>query len=214
MKRGIIITLPRYDYVTEYLSSYSNNIVKISEEKQVKVKKIMDNQVTKKEVENIINSLDYNFIIFNGHGSSDSIEGQHETIIKAEINHNILKNRIIYARVCNSAEILGRECVKDSDISCYIGYKKSFQFYVNKKWIGNPLKDKTASLFLETSNQIPISLIKGNNAKEADNISKNLILKSINKILRDQTEESYLIAYSLWNNYINQIVLGNQKAVI
>ena len=59
-----------------------------------------------------------------------------------------------------------------------------------------------------------ILYIKGNSTKEAHEKSKNQMLKNIKKVLRSKTQESFLIAESLWNNYIGQELIGNEEALL
>jgi hypothetical protein len=211
MRKGIILTLPQYDIVTEYLSAFSSKIEKVSYEKGIFLKSLKREEVNKKEFEKIINKLDCKMIVFNGHGNESCIAGnKEEVLVKAEENEHILKNRIVYARSCEAASTLGKACVEDSD-GCFIGYVLPFEFYFNQEWITNPIKDNTARLFLESSNVVPISIIKGSTSTEANERSKKKILKNIKKVLRSKTQESFSIAESLWNNYLGQVLLGNKN---
>src|SRR3989344_693192 len=209
MNKGIIITLPRSDYVTEYISQFSNGIIQEAIKKNIKIKELKDKKANRKEFEILVKSLDYRMIVFNGHGSDKSIEGHNEVLVECGVNDSILKERITYARSCNAGKVLGKVCMKDTKNGCFIGYELPFMFYVDKSWISTPKKDKIAPLFLEPSNLVPISLIKGNSASHAHENSKKQILKNINKVLRKGDEESFLFATALWNNYIGQVIFGN-----
>jgi len=214
MNRGMIITLPRNDYVTEYISQFSNEIISEANKKGLKVKKLKDNNANRKEFETAIKKLDYNFLVFNGHGSNKSIEGQNEVLVEYKVNDSLLKERITYALSCNAGKILGKECMKNNKDGCFIGYKLPFMFYIDNDWVSIPKKDKIAPLFLEPSNLVPISLIKGNSALHAHENSKKQILKNINKVLREGGRESFLFAEALWNNYIGQVLIGNPYATL
>lgn len=211
MERGIIITLPRHDDVTDYISQFSRSIIKEADKKNVNVKTIKDKEVNKKDFEKVVKKLDYNMIIFNGHGSDKCIYGyKNKILIECDVNDNLLNKKITYARVCNAGATLGEKYIKDKH-GCFIGYKLPFMFYINTNRISKPLSDHTAELFIEPSNLIPISLIKGNTAIEAHESSKTAILKNINKVLRNKDKEHYLIAEALWNNYVGQVILGNES---
>lgn len=209
MRREILITLPRHDDVTEYLSQFSQQIEDSANERGIKIKKLKDKGAIKKYFEQIIKKLDCRMIVFNGHGSAEEIEGQKEIIIKLGVNDDLLKERIVYARSCHAASKLGKECTKNTKEGCFIGYDRPFQFYVDIQWLGNPLKDNIARLFLQSSNLVPISIIKGNSTSDANENSKKQILKNINKVLRDLNAESFKIAEALWNNYEGQVLYGN-----
>ncbi len=212
MRREILITLSRHDNVTEYLSKFSQQIEDSADECGIKIKKLKDNEAKQKEFEKVIKKLDCRMIVFNGHGSTEEIEGHKEIIVKLGVNDNLLMERIVYARSCHAASKLGKECTKNTKEGCFIGYDRPFQFYVDVQWVGNPLKDNTARLFLQPSNLVPISIIRGNSTSDANKNSKKNILKNINKVLRDLNAESFKIAEALWNNYEGQVLHGNPNA--
>ncbi len=87
-----------------------------------------------------------------------------------------------------------------------------FMFYVDTNWTSNPKKDKVAELFLSSSNQVPISILKGNNCQEAYDNGKKSMLKCIKRVLRNKTPDSFRIAEALLNNYLGQTLLGNKEA--
>jgi len=64
MNKGIIITLPRHDYVTEYISQFSVNILKEANKKNIKVKTLKDKKANRDEFEEVLKNLDYKMIIF------------------------------------------------------------------------------------------------------------------------------------------------------
>ncbi len=212
MKRGILITLPRHDEITEYLSQFSYQIDEAANERGIEIKKLKDKDVTKNVFEKIIKSQDYKIIVFNGHGSDRTIMGNKEILVEAGVNDFLIRDRIVYARSCHAGAILGKSCTKNSEEGCFIGYDKPFQFYVDVQWVGNPLKDNIARLFLESSNIVPISLIKGNLSIEAHERSKKQMLKNIKKILEKPNSESFKITEALWNNYLGQVIYGNKEA--
>jgi len=215
MRQGLIITLPRWDNVTEYLSQFSDEILKTADEQGIKYKALKDKFATKKEFEKVLNGLDYNFLVFNGHGSEESIKGQdNEIIVQKGDNEHILKDRIVYARACEAGAVLGEEAVKTSHDGCFIGYEHKFIFWADKSWDSVPLKDETAKLFLEPSNMAPISILKGHSTGEAHETAKKYTLKSIRRVLRNPTNESFWLASALWTNYNGQVIHGDSAATI
>ena len=129
MNKGLIITLPQWDNVTEYLSQFSNLIIKEAEDKGIKTKTLNGKSVNKPNFEKVIKNLNYNFVVFNGHGSPSCIKGhKDEIIIEAGDNEDLLKGRIVYARACEAGAMLGKLCVKDDDNGCFIGYNLPFVF--------------------------------------------------------------------------------------
>ncbi len=215
MNKGIIITLPRYEYAVNYLTVSSKSIIQEANKKGIKVKELKDKNANRKEFESLIKSLDYKMVVFNGHGSEDTISGHRgEPIVQAGVNDSLLKGRIIYARSCLAGNILGKECMKNDQEGCFIGYILPFMFYIDNEWLSNPHKDNIAPIFIEPSNLIPISLIKGNTTLQSHEKSKKQTLKTIKKVLRSGTKEAFLFAEKLWNNYTGQVLIGNESAIL
>ena len=137
-----------------------------------------------------------------------------KTLIKAGKNEKLLVNTIVYAISCRSAKILGPQCIK-SGTKTYLGYVDDFIFIIEEDKNTQPLKDKTANLFLEPAYQIGISLVKGNSAKFAFQKSQQLFKKNISKLMTSATspEEKDLLPYLFWNLQ-NQVCLGDKYAII
>ena len=210
MQKGLIITLPRYDDTTEYLTFYSRAIIQKAENRELKIKKVENGSLNIKEFSNILKKMDYKLVVLNGHGTEDSVFGyKNNEIIKVGKNEKLLNSRIVYSRSCNSAVILGKKIVEEGD-GCFIGYILPFVFYIDERWSTKPAHDKIAKLFLEPSNQIPLSIIKGHSGEEADTNSRKHILKTINKLLASKEKETALFLEALWNNYTGQVLLGNK----
>jgi hypothetical protein len=213
MQKGLIITCPEHDDATAYLTYFSKEIVAETITKSLKYKEVKDSKLNENEFTGILNKLDYRLIVLNGHGSFDSIFGyQDNIIIQLNKNDHLLKERIVYARSCNAGLKLGPECMKNTQDGCFIGYKLPFIFYMDSKWTTKPHNDKIAKLFLKPSNLIPISVIKGHSALEAHNKSKKKMLRIMSKLVKnkkDQETPFYLEA--LWNNYVGQVICGNEK---
>lgn len=215
MKKGLLITLPQSDDVTEYLAVFSKPIIEECERKRIKFVEIKKENVTKEKVESLICSYDYKFIIFNGHGGINSITGhKNQELIKKGVNDKILCNRITYARSCWAAAGLGIACMQCNKEGCFIGYNIPFMFLIDITWATNPSKDKIAKIFFDTSNQVPISLIKGKTAEESNKNSKTAMLKAIKKSLLKGDNDSQSIAEILWNNYSGQTILGEKEATL
>ena len=214
MQKGLLITCPEHDDATAYLTYFSKEIIKEAEDKTLKTKKIEDSELNLKRFSEIIEKIDYRLIVLNGHGSPDSILGyKQNAIIKIGENDKLLKERIVYARACNAGMILGPECMKETNDGSFIGYSLPFIFFVDQKWSTKPHNDNVARLFLEPSNLVPISIIKGHTSSEAHNNGKRQTLKTMNMLLKEKHEQEipfYLEA--LWNNYIGQVIFGNSEA--
>ncbi len=186
-------------------------MIKEADIKGIKYKKLDGKAATKSNFEKVINNLDYNFVMFNGHGSPTSIKGhKNDIIIELGVNESLLKDRIVYARACEAGATLGESCSEGK--GCFIGYNFPFVFWADKTWDSVPQKDEIAKLFLEPSNMAPISLIKGHTAEDAHKNSQLHILKNIKREIKNNTKDSPLIIEGLLNNYYGQVLLGNVNA--
>jgi len=168
MKKGLLITLPRSDDVTEYLYFFSKKIIQECEKKGINVKSLEKSEVTKKNFISNLESYDYRLIVLNGHGEVDYVTGHKgEKLIGIRSDAKKLSNRITYARSCWAAAGLGVSCMKEGNDGCFIGYDIPFMFLMDTTWASNPIKDNTAKIFFDTSNKVPLGLIKGKTTKQA-----------------------------------------------
>ena len=79
----------------------------------------------------------------------------------------------------------------------------------------HPLEDKSARMFLEPSNYVALSLLKGHTAYEANQKSKNEIRKNILKLLANtDTDGDQSMLPLMISNYNHQICLGDGNATI
>lgn len=209
MAKSMLMTRPKYDDGTEYLSAYAYEILKKFKDKYI-IKDFKEKEVTKENLEKYIKIKNPKLLFLNGHGNESEIYGHKDIVIFSKENSHLLKNKIIYARACFSANILGKEAVKESS-GCFIGYIYPFSFWISGERSATPLKDKVASLFLIPSNEIVNSLLKGFSAEESNNISKNMMINNMKEILAmEQKNEPGAtgMLQILWDNYEGQILLG------
>jgi hypothetical protein len=213
MKKGLIITMPQYDVVTEYFSQFSKEILKEAKGEDLPIKSLVGKEVVKSFFESVAEDFPYNILVLNGHGTAEEIFGQDKKPLIAEgVNERLLAGRITYARACEAGASLGKSVALLNKDGCFIGYKLPFQFYGDITWETNPIKDNTARIFLGPSNAIPIALIHGKTASEAHENAKRMTLKNLNKVLRNIDKDSLAIAEALWNNYDGQVLLGKGDA--
>ena len=216
MQKGLLITCPEYDDGTAYLTYFSRLIIEEALNKSIKTKKIKDENLNAKDFSEIMEKLDYRLVVFNGHGLPDSIYGyKGNIIVKLGQNDNSLKERIIYARACNAGLLLGPECMKKTENGSFIGYNLPFVFFMDEKWTAKPHNDKIAGLFLEPSNLVPISIIKGYTSLEAHKNAKRQMLKNMESLLKNkQEQETPFYLEALWNNYNGQVIFGDNSAIL
>lgn len=215
MSKCLLITRPNHDLTTTYLYHWSRLILNQATKSKIKVIDLKAGRASKKEVTGIINKVQPSCIIFNGHGNETEITGMdNKTIIKAGKNEKLLVGTIVYAISCRSAKLLGPQCIK-SGTKTYLGYIDDFIFITDEDKTTQPLKDKSAALFLEPAYQIAVALIKGNSATFSFKKSQQLFKKNIYKLMTSATspEEKDLLPYLFWDLQ-NQVCLGDKNAAI
>lgn len=212
---SFLITRPDYDPVTKYLSYWSESIVEVAKNKGRKTVDLKGQKVTKDELTGRIAKLNPSLVVLNGHGSENSIVGQNdETLIEVGDNEHILHSRITYAVSCRCGKNLGPKSVEAGN-STFIGYDDDFVFMSDRKYLSRPLKDKMAQPFMEASNRVPISLLKGHKASDASRQSKEMFEKSYKTLSSSSSDPNSLqAAHFLWWDMMHQVCLGNGNATI
>lgn len=177
----IIITRPEHDPATRYLSCWSIFIIEAANKKNIEITDLHQEKATKKELEGRLYKIDPTFVILNGHGSDEYILGHDDKELINLNNKDLLKGKVTYAVSCNSAKKLGKACADKN--TAYIGYDESFVFNIERKYLSQPIKDQRAARFLQPSNQVSLSLIKGHTAEESSQSSKKSFREAIQKLL-------------------------------
>jgi len=214
MDKTVLITRPEYDAPTLYLSKWSEKIIDEAKAKGIKVIDLHRDKANKKRVVGTLEKTNTKLVIFNGHGSDIAVYGQDNEAILETSDAKAVKDKIIYARACRAAGVLGNNSIASGAIS-FLGYTEDFIFFRNRNDESQPLKDKTAEQFLEPSNYIAISLLKGHTTGEANNRSKNLFRKNIEKlIVAGPISSDYQTIRGILWDMRNQVCLGNQNALL
>lgn len=198
---SLLITRPRYDKLTHYFFYWAQLLINEANRKSLKIFDLSKEKAVRKTVESYLAKQSPKLVIFNGHGNDVCIAGQYnEELISAGDNEYFLKEKCVYVRACSAGKILGPKII-EAGATGFIGYKKPFIFWRDENSFHNPLLDEFAKPFLECSNQVGISLIKGHSVKEAHDDSIKIYLKKITEML---TSESY-------NTFILPELIGNMK---
>lgn len=213
--RALLITRPNHDTITTYLFKWSIYVIQEAIKKGVKVLDLSEQKANNKTFVSYIEKNKPVLVFFNGHGNKDIIAGyNNEVLIESNKNEKLLAHKIVYARSCDAASNLGKLCIKNKTLT-FIGYKRKYALVYTMSKLTNPLLDQVAKLFLEPSNLIPISLVKGNNAKEAYRKSQEAMLRNFSYMLSTRATQIQKDSASfLWANRKNQVILGNENAHI
>jgi len=207
-KSSILITRPDHDVTTRYLCEWAKNVIAEAEKRGFSIYDLKGKKANKEKFEGIIAKTEPEVIFINGHGDSDCLSGyDNEVLVKAGENESLFAEKIIYALSCRSASELGRCSVKSGAIA-YLGYMDDFVFLIEQDKVGHPLKDCTASLFLDPSNLLAISLIKGHSPQESFRRAQEAQKKTIRKLLTSESAKSSsgLLPFLYWNMN-NQVCL-------
>ncbi len=90
-----------------------------------------------------------------------------------------------------------------------------FWLFLSKSRTTLPLLDPVAKFFLEASNLLPISLIKGHTVERAHQKSRGAMLKNYLYMQSSRaSQEQHEAAGFLYLNYLSQVVYGNRAAKV
>ena len=215
MNNSLLLTRPSHDLTTNYLYHWAALVINEAEKKNFKVYDLKDKKANQKSFAGIVKKTQPDLIYLNGHGSADFVCGDNdEIIVQKDRDEFLLKDKIVYALSCQSAKNLGPSCIKKGT-TAYLGYDDDFIFLYDEHKITRPTSDNIAENFLEPSNLLILSIIKGNSVKISFRRSQNSFKEKIIKILNSESHEQdfNLVSYLSWDMK-HQVCLGDQDAKI
>lgn len=213
MNKILLITRPKHDITTIYLFCWSQELVELAKQRKFSVLELNHKRANAKEFNSMVRKNEPSFVFINGHGNEKLVSGHdNEVLVEAGVNEDILSSKIIYALSCGSSKILGRQSIAKGTLA-YIGYEDDFIFFYDKEKVFKPLEDKTAALFLEPSNQLVRSILKGNSLENSCNRSKKKFYENIRSLLSSESSDNYLVPWLLWD-LKNQVCLGNKNIIL
>lgn len=207
-KGGFLITTPETDDTMFYCSAWSREIIGDAEKRGIKTKVLEKEKANRKNLEGYIEKQNPRFVVLNGHGTPNLIMGHgDEPMLELGKNEGIMRERIVFARSCYSLEELGKACVQKG-ATAFAGYRLPFVFIADPNRSAHPLKDKLAEPCFETSNLVPMSIIKGAPVSEAIQKanSKADQLISYWETREDLIEAPYVASCLYWN----KLALGHE----
>lgn len=210
MSRILLVSNAHHDAPTKYLTSWFDKIVEVAKnQSDVKIVELKKEQANKKELVDMIEKENPQLVIFNGHGSYDSIGGfNREILIKCDDNEQVLSGKIVHALACRCAKVLGNKCIT-LGTHCFIGYKEDFQLWTESKDSKEEhLADKTAGLFLDPAYEAIIAIIEGQKTGEAFTRSQNMYRQKLSESIANGQQETVLA--SIFHNMQHQVCLGDQ----
>lgn len=207
----ILVTRPNHDLPTIYLYRWSEELLELARRKLFTVLDLSGYKAVRSIFEKYLRVNRPVFVFLNGHGSTDYVMGiNREIIIDKNTDGNDIRGTVVYARSCNAGVSLGRIlCALGA--KTFIGYDKPFSVIASDSCNSRPLEDNMAKLFLDPSNLLVSTILKGNTAGEAYERSKIEMRRNINYLITrgDTSSATYL-----YNNLLGQVLFGDQDAKI
>jgi hypothetical protein len=197
----LLLTRPDYERTTRYISTWAEKIVDLAKSKGYHTVLLNGKRATRVIFESMMHRHNPTLVFINGHGAPDRIFGQDgEVILQTGVNEKTIAGSITYALSCSSAKELGPKAVA-AGATADIGYTGDFIFMWSIDKRTRPLEDKTAEMFLEPSNQIMTSLLKGTTTGEAVDHGRNAFAKNVRALLNSQSNEADTasLRYLLWD---------------
>ena len=214
MIRIIIATNPADDQVTEYLDAWHKKVVNFAKKQaNTQIFELNKKEANRISLTELIERKNPHLVIFNGHGSYDSIFGFDQGIlIKCDENEILLKNKIVHALACDSGKKLGPQSIKVGALA-YLGYKEQFKFAFINNSNEEKSQDKIANLFLEPAFKVVFSLLQGFSAKKAFDESQKACLNNLRSVIAKKSLKlNQAIAPRLFHNLTHQVCLGSDEA--
>ncbi|MBI3190956.1 hypothetical protein HYZ41_04615 [archaeon] len=213
MSKIFLLTRPQHDHRVSYLYSWSEEILNFARNKNISFTDFKRNEANKTNVESYLKKKNPEMIIFNGHGTDTAILGhKDEPLIELDKNDNLLKDKIIYALACYSANNLGSNIIEKGG-KCFLGYSKPFAWVHSSDRTCNPATDRISFPFKEISNAIPLALLSGHTTNESNEKAKRIGEKLIEKysVSTDDETKKDIRFWLFWD--INcQEILGDKDA--
>ena len=213
--KGFLVTRPKHEILLSLLFHWTKPVVDAAYRKGYQVLDLSGEKATHNTFTSYMKKNTPSLVFFNGHGSATFIMGQdNEILIEADTNVEILRGTVVYARSCDAAKQLGIKAVENG-CRVFIGYKRKFVVAHSTVNVSHPFDDTLAKLFIEPSNIVSLSLLKGNPAGEAYHKSQRAMRRNLSFMLSSaaSTEQQAMASY-LWGNIKAQVVLGDQQATV
>lgn len=215
MNSTLLLTRPDHDRGTKYLYHWSKYVIETAASKGLKVLDLERKKATRVFFNSYIKKNNPRLIFLNGHGGKDCVCGYDNEIILDKKNcKDLLKEKILYVRSCEAGSFLGPLTIQEG-ATAFVGYSNKYWLIRSPEKNTKPLDDKIAKLFLEPSNQVPISLIKGNTVRSSFEKSQKDMYRNFNYMISSKaTTEERDAAFFLYANFSCQVMFGDVEAKI
>ena len=165
---------------------WSIPIIKAAESKGLSVYLVDGPDVVQSGIISRIEKLKPKFIFLNGHGDDETFYGYRNTPAIEITDTAIFRNKIVFSRACNCAKKMGKVAVNKHDCTSFIGYEYEFVNVRQTNVELKPIKDEISRPIWETSNAVPLSLIKGSTVDEAIKASHKKATHEITQLIQSK----------------------------
>jgi hypothetical protein len=205
-----VVTRPDYEIVTKYLCEWTEDVLELARSKGITLYDLKGKKAKREELESYVKKHTPSLVFLNGHGKEDAIAGHDDRVI-VDVASNLSKS-IVYARSCDAARLLGSVLVGNGT-AAFIGYKRSFILGYSPNKMLHPKEDPIARLFLEPSNLVVTTILKGHSVADAHARAREAMYKNFRRMISSSaTFEERHAARWLWSNLNSQVVLGDSSA--
>lgn len=213
MSRSLLITRPNHDPATNLLFHWSGPVLAEAQRKHIQAFDLFGEKATRKNFESYCKAHIPKLIFLNGHGNAECVMGwDTEVVVDTASSGSLFGEAILFARSCDSALKLGRTMIRKG-LTAFIGYTRKYIAAYTRGKEHQPLSDKLAALFIEPSNLIVTTILKGHTAKEANDRSKLAMIKNFRYMLSSAaTYEEQFASRWMWSNIKSQVLLGDENA--
>jgi len=178
----ILVVRNDYDMITHYMFEWSRPLISEAKSKGFLVSCVDGKNVTKSQLSSRIGTVDYKFIIMNGHGTSDTFFGYGNNKSISLKDASIFRNKIVFVRACDCVDVLGREAVT-KNCTAFIGYKYEFMNVRLTETDLRPQRDPITKPIWEISNTVPQYLIRGRTVSSSIQAARRRATKEMVKLL-------------------------------
>ncbi len=215
MTKVLLITNPADDPTMDYLDAWSEKVKAAAiSQGNIKIVEKRNKDVIKSEVEAIIIKEDPDFVLFNGHGESDRIEGfARGVLVRCGDNEALLKNKIIYSLACSAGLVLAPELIRHGS-KAYIGYRAPFKFTGgrNKTTNHDRQMDAYAAYTLDPAYKVVLSLIEGKTAQESFQDAQDLYKTVLGKLATTYDPNLKFVYSRVFFNFQHHVKFGDDNA--
>lgn len=207
----ILVTRPNHDLPTIYLYRWSEALIHLAKRKLFTVLDLNGDKADRVTFEKYLRVNRPIFVFLNGHGTADDVRGiGDEIIIDKDTKGKDIQGVVIYARSCDAGVNLG-SILCTLGAKTFVGYDRPFSVITSNSCNSRPLEDSMAKLFLDPSNLLVSTMLKGNTVSEANERSKTEMKRNISHLITrgDTSSATYL-----YNNLLGQVLFGDQDAII